>query len=162
MNSMFRCQDWKFCSAMMLTGVTRCIRQKKTGEKYLVSLPYNLNQKQEDPAGLITGHNLHNLFSNMTVGYHEVESFNDLPIPFACVAVDLISRKQVVLNKGSLPKAMRASMAIPGVFKPVVQDNVLLVDGGLLNNIPTDVVMDMGAEVIIGVDLTQIGKQRKR
>lgn len=154
LDSMFRCQDWKFLLSDDVDRRYKVYSTEEDREKYLVSLPYNLKQKQEDPTGLITGHNLYNLFSNMTVGYHEVESFNDLPIPFACVAVDLISGKQVVLNKGSLPKAMRASMAIPGVFKPVVQDNMLLVDGGLLNNIPTDVVMDMGAEVIIGVDLS--------
>ncbi|WP_298654026.1 patatin-like phospholipase family protein [uncultured Proteiniphilum sp.] len=154
LDSMFRCQDWRFLFSDDIDRRYRMYSTEEYREKYLVSLPYHLKQRQENPAGLITGHNLYNLFSNMTVGYHEVESFNDLPIPFACVAVDLVSGKQVVLNKGSLPKAMRASMAIPGVLKPVVQDNMLLIDGGLLNNIPTDVVMDMGAEIIIGVDLS--------
>jgi NTE family protein len=73
--------------------------------------------------------------------------------PLRCVAVDVVDGKEYVFRKGSLPVAMRASMAIPAVFTPVRMDSMVLVDGGLNNNYPADVAREMGAEIIIGVDL---------
>lgn len=81
-------------------------------------------------------------------------SFESLRIPFRCVAVDMNKMKEVVLKEGNLAQAMRASMAIPLVFKPVKMGNMKLVDGGVLNNLPVDVARDMGADIVIAVDLT--------
>ena len=81
-------------------------------------------------------------------------SFESLKIPFRCVAVDMNKMKEVVLKEGTLAQAMRASMAIPLVFKPVKMGNMKLVDGGVLNNLPVDVARDMGADIVIAVDLT--------
>ncbi len=81
-------------------------------------------------------------------------SFDDLPIPFRCVAVDMLRMREVVLSSGSLAEAMRASMSIPLVFKPVKMGSMRLVDGGVLNNLPVDVARDMGADFVIAVDLT--------
>lgn len=81
-------------------------------------------------------------------------SFDSLPIPYRCVAVDAIDGHEVVLESGNLPFAMRASMSIPGAYKPIlIGDSTLLMDGGLLNNLPVDVVREMGADVVIAVDL---------
>lgn len=80
--------------------------------------------------------------------------FDDLPIPFRCVAVDVKKMREVVLKEGDLAQAMRASMAIPLVFKPVKMDDMRLVDGGVLNNLPVDVAKEMGADVVIAIDLT--------
>lgn len=80
--------------------------------------------------------------------------FDQLPIPFRCVAVDVKRLSEVVLSEGDLAQAMRASMAIPLVFKPVKMDGMMLVDGGVLNNLPVDVARGMGADVVIAVDLT--------
>lgn len=80
--------------------------------------------------------------------------FDALPIPFRCVAVDVRKRAEVVLDEGSLATALRASMAIPLVFKPVRAGGQMLVDGGVLNNLPVDVARAMGADVVIAVDLT--------
>ena len=82
-------------------------------------------------------------------------SFDDLPIPYRCVAVDLRRMEEVVLSKGKLSRAMRASMAIPVALRSVEIDGRKLVDGGLLNNLPVDVVRQMGADVVIAVDLQQ-------
>src|SRR5262249_14016704 len=76
-----------------------------------------------------------------------------LPTPFRCVATDLLSAEQVVFKSGSLSRALRATMSLPGIFEPVRHGNRLLVDGGLLNNLPVDVVKEMGADFIIAVDL---------
>ncbi len=81
-------------------------------------------------------------------------SFESLNIPFRCVAVDMNTLREVVLQEGSLAQAMRASMAIPLVFKPVKMGSMKLVDGGVLNNLPVDVARDMGADIVIAIDLT--------
>jgi len=81
-------------------------------------------------------------------------AFESLQIPFRCVAVDMNKMKEVVLSEGDLAQAMRASMAIPLVFKPVKMDGMRLIDGGVLNNLPVDVARDMGADYVIAVDLT--------
>lgn len=82
-------------------------------------------------------------------------SFDKLPIPYRCVAVDLKKVEEIVLDSGSLAHAVHASMAIPGVFKSVEWNGRQLVDGGVLNNLPVDVVKAMGADIIIAVDLSQ-------
>ena len=103
------------------------------------------------PMSLMGGQNIYSLLSDCTVGYHDECDFDKLPIPYACVATDLVSGKEVVFNKGVLPMAMRASMAIPGVFAPVKAEGMVLVDGGLRNNYPVDVIRAMGADIVIGV-----------
>ena len=85
--------------------------------------------------------------------------FHELRIPFRCVAADVNANEEVVMSEGLLCDAMRASMSIPGVFKPVIQNGRMLMDGGLLNNLPVDVVKAMGADVVIAIDLQQ--KQHK-
>jgi len=80
-------------------------------------------------------------------------TFEQLGIPFAAVSVDIITGEVVVLREGRVAEAVRASCAIPGIFSPVRRDGRLLVDGGLLNNLPSDVVREMGAEIVIGVDV---------
>ncbi len=106
------------------------------------------------PSAYVNNSSLINLFNDLCVGYQEEIDFDDMPIPFACVATDLITGKEVVLRQGSMPTAMRASMAIPGVFAPVEIGQYVLVDGGLVNNFPADVLKEMGADIIIGVEVT--------
>ena len=83
----------------------------------------------------------------------EDRTFADLSVPFACVAVDISDGQEVILTQGSVAKAVSASCAVPIVFTPVEMDGMVLVDGGLLNNMPADVCRSMGAEIVIGVDL---------
>ena len=106
------------------------------------------------PSAYVNNSSLVNLFNDLCVGYQEEMDFNDLPIPFACVATDMITGDEEVLRRGSVPTAMRASMAIPGVFSPVQIDDKVLVDVGLVNNFPADVLREMGADIIIGVEVT--------
>lgn len=106
------------------------------------------------PSGFISGQNLYNLLNSLCVGYQDsVDFLRDLPIPFACVSFDLVTGKTVVMKKGVVPKAIRASMAIPGVFAPVREGDQVLVDGGLGNNFPVDVCQQLGADILIGVDV---------
>ena len=134
------------------------IEKKKTG-KYQLRIGLK-GYQPAIPAGLIYGQNIEMMFLSLTNPYEGIDSFDDLPIPFRCVAVDLVSGKQVVLKDGSLAKAMRATMSIPSAFSPVDWGDYLLVDGLVLNNFPADVVKDMGADIIIGLNL-ETGKKEK-
>jgi len=113
------------------------------------------------PGGLIEGQKISLLFSNLTSRHCAVSHFKQLPIPYKCIAIDMVSGKEVILDHGSLPKAMRATMSIPTVFSPVEWGDSLLVDGGILNNFPADVVKEMGADVIIGVNVGTPLKKKK-
>lgn len=104
--------------------------------------------------GMIRGDKIVKMLEDMT-GRRDSISFDNLPIPFRCVAVDETSEREIVLSSGNLPKAMRASMSVPFIFDPVEFDSMHLVDGGVLNNLPVDVVRQMGADVVIAIDLTQ-------
>lgn len=127
------------------------IEKRETGRYHLeIGI---LGTRPTIPSGMIYGQKVSLLFSSKTCFYEKFRDFDDLPIPFRCVAADLITGNEVVLRKGSLSKAMRATMAIPTVFSPVEWGDSLLVDGGMVNNLPIDVVKNMGAEVILAVDV---------
>ncbi len=106
------------------------------------------------PSGLIAGQKLGFLLKSLTLGTVGIDRFDDLPIPFRCVATDIASGEKVVLEEGSLAEAMRASMSIPGVFSPVPRGARLLVDGGLVENLPVGEALAMGADVVVAVDVS--------
>lgn len=162
LDSLFRTQDWTYLLSDRIKRESKSFTYKRDEETYIFHIPFSPGKRQAAlPKGYVAGQNIMNLFSRMTVGYHQLQSFSELPIPFTCVATDLISGKEVDLSSGSLPLAMRASMSIPGVFSPVDTDGMLLVDGGTLNNFPVDVVRRMGADVVIGVDLSTGWKSKE-
>jgi NTE family protein len=105
------------------------------------------------PAGLNAGHEISLLIDRETLPYSDISSFDQLPIPFRCVATDLVTGNEEVFQSGSLAKAMRATMSIPGLFSPVREGDKVYVDGGLVGNLPTDVVRKMGADIVIAVHL---------
>ncbi len=154
LDSMVRVQNWPFLLSDKVSRFNLPFSEKETNEKYLLTVPLAEGRGLSVPAGFVSGQNIYNLFSELTVGYHDSISFKDLPIPFACVSANMVNGKEVVMDSGVLPLAMRASMAIPGAFAPVILDSMVLVDGGISNNFPVDVAKDMGAEITIGVDLS--------
>ena len=105
------------------------------------------------PSGLIQGQKICLLISELLVKDGTVYNFDNLKIPLHCVAVDLISGNEVILQSGSLAQAMRATMSIPTIFSPVEWGDSILVDGGMVNNLPVDVVKEMGADLVIAVDV---------
>lgn len=153
LDSMVRKQDWTFLLSDRIKRSAMSLTDRERSEKYTVSIPFTKTPKDAATGGIMKGQNLANLFSDLTVGYHDSIDFNKLPIPFACVAANIVNGEQIVFHDGILSTAMRASMAIPGVFTPVRQDSMVLVDGGIVNNYPADVVKAMGADIIIGVDV---------
>lgn len=107
------------------------------------------------PSGFVYGQNVSNLISSFTIGYQDSTAFSEFPIPFACVASDMVSGKTKIWHSGKINDAMRSTMSIPGLFAPVRIDGMVLVDGGLRDNYPTALARRMGADIIIGVDLSQ-------
>lgn len=106
------------------------------------------------PAGLNPGIPLSFFLSRNMLAYSSVSNFDDLPTPFRCVATDLVSGERVVLKQGVLARALRATMSLPAVFTPVTMDGMVLVDGAVVENIPVDVVREMGAQFVIAVAFT--------
>ena len=105
------------------------------------------------PGGLNAGQRIGLLIDHETLAYSQLKSFDDLPTPFRCVATDLVNGKEVIFSDGDLATAMRATMSIPGLFTPVRTDGHVYVDGGLVGNLPTDVVRKMGADIVVGIHL---------
>lgn len=165
LDTLFRSQRWM----KLLTdsrSMTRHLPARNPEDTlYLNGLPVHLFHKRRSRRlrgpGVIKGYAVMVKLDSLT-NQPDSLSFDSLPIPYRCVAVDGIDGHEVVLESGNLPMAMRASMSIPGAYKPILLgDSTLLMDGGLLNNLPVDVVRAMGADVVIAVDLST-GKPGKR
>ncbi|MBL8264732.1 patatin-like phospholipase family protein, partial [Steroidobacter sp.] len=134
----------------------RPMRQKETDIGIVANLEVGLHDGNlRFPTTLVRGQKLGLWLRRMFLGRGNVESFNDLPIPFRCVATDIGEVKPVVFQSGDLALAVRASMAVPGAFAPVKHDGRTLVDGGIVNNIPIDVAREMGVDRVIVVDVGQ-------
>jgi NTE family protein len=119
---------------------TLSFRRKEDRRAFPNSLEIGLKGGLKFPPGLNSGHSIGLLLNRLTLPYSTVNDFDDLPIPFRCLATDMVEARQIVLEDGSLATALQATMAIPGVFTPIeIDGSVLLSDGGLLNNVPTDV-----------------------
>ena len=152
LDSMVRVQDWSYVITDKEDMRRQSINDRKKQNTYLFSTGLTIGKHDMQAGGIIKGKNLAELFQQLCVGFTDSLDFSrDLPIPFACVATDIIDNSEVDFHSGRLPQAMRASMAIPAAFSPVRIDNKVLVDGGLKNNYPADLAREMGAEVIIGV-----------
>lgn len=110
------------------------------------------------PSGFIYGQHVNNLISSLTVGYQDSTDFANLPVPFVCIASDMVSGKAKIWHSGRINDALRSTMSIPGIFAPVRIDGMVLADGGMRDNYPTTLAREMGADIIIGVDLSQAKK----
>lgn len=124
-------------------------RRKEDKRDYPNDLEFGLKHGIRFPEGFNAGHD------RIALPYSDIKSFDELPIPFACVATDLLSGKEYVFRKGSLATALRSTMSLPGVFTPVRTEGHVFADGGILNNLPTDVAKAMGADIIIAVHLQE-------
>jgi NTE family protein len=145
--------DWRKILGDRTSYEDLAFRRKEDQRAYPNSLIFGLRKGLTLPAGLNAGHQIGLIIDRVTLPYDEVPSFDALPTPFRCVATDLVSGKSHVFQDGSLAVALRATMSIPGAFSPVHDGKAVYVDGGLLNNLPTDVVRQMGAEIVVAVHL---------
>ena len=181
MDSLLRAQDWGVMLTDRIDRSYYTYKQKLYRETYLLSVPFMYADKdfqarideqvrygnESDntrfgrntfmnslPSGYVYGFNVNNLLSSLAVGYEDNMSFSELPIPFFCVAADMVTVKAKNWSNGSLKTAMRSTMSIPGMFKPVRTGGMVLVDGGVRNNFPVDLAKAMGCDIIIGVSLS--------
>ncbi|MFV0247567.1 MAG: patatin-like phospholipase family protein [Tenacibaculum sp.] len=125
---------------------------KQYGEKYAISLPVNKGNIGL-PLSLSKGQNALNFLTELLAPVDQIDDFSKLPIPFFCVATNIETGKEIVLKKGSLPLALRASAALPSLLNPVDINGELLIDGGVINNFPVDVMKSKNLDLIIGVDV---------
>jgi len=130
-------------------------RRKEDARDYPNRLQFGLRQGLRFPEGFNTGQQVSLILDHVALPYSEIKSFNDLPIPFACVATDLVSGKARTFRDGSLSLALRATMSLPGIFTPVRTENAIYADGGLLENLPVQAVKKMGADVVLAIHLAE-------
>lgn len=128
-------------------------QKKRASAKYMFEVGFNWDGFVV-PRGLTAGQKISNLMAFLTMQASDIEHFDDFPIPYRAVGTDIVTGEEVILDHGSLPDAMRASMAVPGVFTPVTINGRLLVDGGVVKNLPVDVAKNMGADVIVAIDIS--------
>ncbi len=150
---MLRNADWDLIMRPDIPYPLKSLRRKEDDREYPIKLEAGLRHGFRLQSGLNPGHRVGLLLSRVAFPYSTVESFDDLTIPFRCVATDLEKGASVVLDRGPLGPALRASMALPGSFDPVRLGGRLLSDGGILNNVPVDVVRAMGADIVIAVSV---------
>jgi NTE family protein len=159
LDSMVRVQDWSYVITDKEDLRNQSLRDRQKANTYFLSTGLTIGKRDKQAGGLIRGKNLAELFQQLCVGYTDSLDFSkDLPIPFACVATNIIDNSEIDFHSGRLPQAMRASMSIPGAFSPVRLGDMVLVDGGLRNNYPVDLAREMGADIIIGVTVQGAAK----
>lgn len=146
--------DWDEMFSDAVGRRTLAMAFKKWDARYTMAFPLD-GWHPELPSGLIAGQKITKLLSRLTVPVGHIEDFLQLPTPFVCVATDIVTGEAVVLASGDLAEAIRASMSVPSVFTPVVIDGRLLVDGGVARNLPAVDVINLGADIVIGVDAAE-------
>jgi NTE family protein len=128
-------------------------RRKEDASDYPGGIEFGLKKGVQFPEGFNTGQDVSFILDRVALPYSDVRSFDQLPIPYACVGTDLVASKEFIFRSGSLSEAMRSTMSMPGVFTPVRADGHIFADGGLLDNLPVDVARSMGADIILAVHL---------
>ena len=150
---MAKSQDWIKLLSDDVSRTQLSKTKKIANQRYVLSLPTDDNHKPSLPQGAKHGQNVVNLFCNLAGNVPVNADFDDFPIRFACIGTDLATGKEVIIDNGFFPSAIYSSMAIPGVFMPSKHNGYVMIDGGLANNFPADIAKNMGADIIIGVDI---------
>ena len=160
LEKLFRSQNWLALLADRDTTLVGKVYKEEDGVIYVFGFPVRRKADADNNTGfwMLHGDHVYNFLDSLVSRSPVQRGTVEKAIPFSCVAFDIRRQQEIVLDTGSLARNMRASMAIPGAFKPVQIDTLMLVDGGMGNNLPVDVVRKMGADIVIAVDL----QQRKR
>jgi NTE family protein len=145
--------DWDDVLRGEIPFTDLAFRRKEDAEDYPNRLEFGIKKGIRFPEGFNSGHQVGLILDRISLPYSEIKSFDDLPIPFACVATDLVSGKERVFRSGPLQQALRSTMSLPGIFTPVRTGGSIFADGGLLDNLPVDVAKQMGADVVIAIHL---------
>lgn len=160
LEKLFRSQNWLALLADRDTTLVGKVYKEEDGVIYLFGFPVRKKADADKKTGfwMLHGDHVYNFLDSLVSRSPVQRGTVEKAIPFSCVAFDIRRQQEIVLDTGSMARNMRASMAIPGAFKPVQIDTLMLVDGGMGNNLPVDVVRKMGADIVIAIDL----QQRKR
>ena len=157
LEKLFRSQNWLALLADRDTTLVGKVYKEEDGVIYLFGFPVRKKADADKNTGfwMLHGDHVYNFLDSLVSRSPVQRGIVKQAIPFSCVAFDIRRQQEIVLDTGSMARNMRASMAIPGAFKPVQIDTLMLVDGGMGNNLPVDVVRKMGADIVIAVDLQQ-------
>jgi NTE family protein len=159
LDSIFKSLDFNHILNDEIQRNSKTFYERKNAEKYVLTLPAK-DFKLHLPSSISRGQNLFNLLTKLTLHVTNINDFEALPIPFFCVATDLVTGEEVLLNQGNLAHSIAASSALPTLFQPILIDNRLMMDGGIVNNYPIEHLKTKGLDVIIGVDVQ--GKPLKK
>ncbi len=141
----------------------KTFRRKQDKRDFPSQLEFGLKGGVSLPGALNPGQQVALMLDRIALPYGDLQSFDDLPTPYRAVATDLRKGEVIVLGRPPLARAMRATMSIPGVFAPVNWDDWLLVDGGVLNNVPANVAREFGVDIVIAVDVgADVGDEKKQ
>lgn len=152
LDSLFHATNFGDLISDNLPRSAKTFYEKEDSERYSITLPFN-NFKVSVPPSFSGGQNIYNELVRVLYHVKDVTDFNKLDIPFVCIATDIETGRQVILDSGYLPEAIMASGTLPSLFEPTEIDHKILIDGGVVNNYPIDEVLAMGADIIIGVDV---------
>ncbi len=144
--------DWDKLLGRNMSLKSVSVEEKSEFERYLVGIGIK-DGKPTSVSSLLNDQYLREFLTELTFPVYNVTDFDKLAIPFRAMATDVVYGKEVILSKGNLAFAMRSSMSLPAVFKTMPYEKTLLVDGGVMNNFPTDIAKKMGADIIIGSDV---------
>ncbi|WP_434341320.1 patatin-like phospholipase family protein [Motilimonas cestriensis] len=146
--------DWNQGFSDKVARENLSYRKKKQNEQFLLQSDIGFDGSGIAlPHGVIQGETMARLLRESTLNLTNIDSFDDMPIPYRALAVDLEKMEPYVLKQGNLVNAMQASMSVPGVLRPMEIDGHYLADGGIVNNLPIDVLKEMGADIVIAVDI---------
>ncbi|TDQ33089.1 patatin-like phospholipase family protein [Zeaxanthinibacter enoshimensis] len=152
LDSLFQNTDFTNLIQDNLPRSAKTFYEKDDAERYALTLPFT-NFRISFPPAISSGQSIYNELVRLLYHVKDVRDFNKLPIPFFCIATDVETGEEVLLNKGYLPEAIMASGTFPSLFEPAEIDGQILIDGGVLNNYPIDEVKALGANFVIGVDV---------
>ena len=152
LDSIFKDVDFDDIISDNLPRAAKTFYERDNSEKYAVVLPI-VDYKVKLPSALSRGQNTYGMISKLILHVNNIDDFSKLPIPFFCIATDVETGKPVLLDKGNLAQSVMASGAFPSLFQPVVINDQILIDGGVVNNYPIDELIEKDVDVIIGVDV---------
>ena len=152
LDSIFRTINFNKLIQDNLPRSAKTFYDKEDSERYALTLPFD-GFKVSVPPAYSGGQNIYNELVRILYHVKDIKDFSKLPIPFVCIATDIETGNEVILNSGYLPEVIMASGTFPSLFEPVILDGKVLIDGGVVNNYPVEKVRAMGADIIIGVDV---------
>lgn len=154
LDSIFRDVDFDILLGDKVPRSSKTFQERKNAEKYAASLPLN-DFKLQLPSSISRGQNVFNLLTKLTKDEWGINDFSKLPIPFYCIATNMETGEAVVLDKGNLAEAMSLSSILPTLFQPIEKDGILLMDGGIANNYPVEILKTKNLDYIIGVNVQE-------